>query len=103
MTLEFIKDQITQGAALDIRVETTSRSNMSYTYSVTLWYMTEDGKLSSMCLNGTLAEPLGTKLDKHGNLKGSGCGVDRVFLAEHSIRKAIKRYRETDFSTNSNN
>jgi hypothetical protein len=72
------------GATLEVIIHKTSKSNMTWYYTVKLWYVNTDGVVSSMWLNWFIAQMEGTKL-KNDYVKGYGLGTERSFQVAYNL------------------
>lgn len=93
--VKFTADLVAQavndmGGTFQVIIHSTSTSNLSYTYSVYLWYF--DGeKVSSLYLNYWLAFCMGKNLTDTDRIKGSGLGFSRADYALEQIKRILDR------------
>lgn len=59
-----------------VKTETVAKSGMSRTVSVFIPVQDRSSGLHIMCINYLTSEITGQKLDKNGNIKLYGCGMD---------------------------
>lgn len=79
-----------QGGRFEFVIHSTSKSNLSYKYSVFLWYfdsVTE--RVDRHYLNYWLAFCLGQNLTDNDKVKGSGLGFNRADYAIQQIAKIL--------------
>jgi hypothetical protein len=76
--LESAHYYLERGGLLSVSITHTSASNMSYRYSVKVYYPTERG-IDSLYLNWSISQLTTIRQHKNGNLKGGGCGFDRAY------------------------
>jgi hypothetical protein len=72
------------GATLEVIIHKTSKSNMTWYYTVKLWYLDSNGVVSAMWLNYFISQMEGTKL-KDDYVKGYGCGTERSFQVAYNL------------------
>jgi hypothetical protein len=72
------------GATLEVIIHKTSQSNMTWYYTVKLWYLDSNGVVSSMWLNWFISQMEGTKL-KNDYVKGYGLGTERSFQVAYNL------------------
>lgn len=77
-TLENAHFFLSRGGLLSVSITHTSQTNLSYRYSVKIYYPTERG-IDSLYMNWAIAQMTTIKQHKNGALKGSGVGFDRAF------------------------
>ena len=90
---EEVAQKIADGGKLLISITHTSQSNMSYRYKVDLAF-NKDGKTEIEHLSYWLAACWNESLHSgfFNELKGSGVGTDRYFLAAYNIGLTLKKY-----------
>ena len=80
------------GGKLDVTITGISASNMSYRYTVRLWYFDDVRQtVERMHLTYWLAAELGKNLTDNDELKGSGCGFERAHDAAYTIGLILER------------
>jgi len=67
---------IKDGSHIYVKTETVAKSGMSRTVSVFIPVQDRLSGLHIMCINYLTSEITGQKLDKKGNIKLHGCGMD---------------------------
>lgn len=93
--VKFTADLVAQavndmGGTFEVIIHSTSKSNLSYTYSVYLWYF--DGeRVSSLYLNYWLAFCMGQNLTDNDKIKGSGLGFSRADYALDQVKRILDR------------
>jgi Tfp pilus assembly PilM family ATPase len=90
-TLERVAEQAERGGYLVITIKSTSKSNMSFKFDVRQYY-TYEGQVISDYLNWTYAQLMGMKQNQHGEVKGSGIGIDRAFEVANNLQWLIEKY-----------
>lgn len=93
-TGELVAKKLADGGKLLISITHTSKSNLSYRYKVSLAYPGFDKKVQIDSLNYWLAACWNETLHNGAfdELKGSGVGTDRYFLAAYNIGLTLKEY-----------
>jgi hypothetical protein len=77
-TMENAHYFLERGGLLSVSITHTSQTNLSYRYSVKVYYPTERG-IDSLYMNWAISQLTTIRQHKNGALKGSGCGFDRAF------------------------
>lgn len=85
-TAEQIVKHMDNGGHLQVIIHKTSKSNLSWQYSVYLWFANDEGQIEKMWLNWFIATMEGTNLTAVGSyVKGSGVGTERSFLVAYNL------------------
>jgi hypothetical protein len=84
-------DAYNNGGNLEVIIHKTSQSNMTWYYTVKLWYLDSNGQVSSMWLNWFIAQMEGTKL-KNDYVKGYGLGTERSFQVAYNLGHHLKKF-----------
>ena len=92
--LAFINQGISGGLFV-FTIKSTSKSNMSFAYDLRLYFVNKAGQVDDYFVNWSYAQMLGMKLNKRGEIKGSGCGIDRAFECVNNLEAWYER--ETGF------
>jgi hypothetical protein len=77
-TLENAHYFLERGALLSVSITHTSQTNLSYRYSVKIYYPTDRG-IDSLYMNWAITQWTDIKQHKNGALKGNGIGFDRAY------------------------
>lgn len=85
--LERANKHLTNGGLLIVNITHTSKSNMSYSSDVTVYYTDTAGRVDYLSLNWVFSILTDYKLDKNGHLRGNGCGIDRRFLLAYELQQ----------------
>ena len=90
---EEVAQKIAEGGKLLISITHTSQSNLSYRYKVSIAF-NKNGKTEIESLNYWLAACWNERLHSGAfdELKGSGIGTDRYFLAAYNIGLTLKEF-----------
>jgi hypothetical protein len=82
-----------QGGSFEVVIHKTSESNLTWYYSVNLWYFDDKQKrVRCWCLNYVLSQYLGFgTLKDERHLKSSGVGTERSFLTAYILGGRIAR------------
>lgn len=81
------------GGKLEIIIHKTSKTNMTWRYSIRLWFTSPNTKLVDYWhLNGAIAELTGQKLTKDGYLTGNGIGAERSFQVAYMLGLICAEY-----------
>lgn len=93
-TAELVAKKLKDGGKLLISITHTSKTNLSYRYKVSLAYQGFDKKIQIDSLNYWLASCWNETLfsGAFDELKGSGVGTDRYFLAAYNIGQTLKEF-----------
>jgi hypothetical protein len=76
-----------------ITIKSTSKSNLSFKFDVRQYYQLEGSdKTVSIYLNWAYAQLMGMKRNEHGEVKGSGYGIDRAFEVANNLEGLISDY-----------
>jgi hypothetical protein len=93
--LALIVNQAISGGLFVFTIKSTSASNMSFSYDLRLYFVNKAGQVDDYFVNWSYAQMLGMKLNKRGEVKGSGCGIDRAFECVNNLEAWYER--ETGF------
>jgi len=93
--LALIVNQAISGGLFVFTIKSTSASNMSFSYDLRLYFVNKAGQIDDYFVNWSYAQMLGMKLNKRGEVKGSGCGIDRAFECMNNLEAWYER--ETGF------
>ena len=85
-----VKDYLDNGGKLEVIINKVSQSNLTWRYSVRLWY-SSNGQVDNLWLNGWLADIGNQKLTKEGYLTGYGIGIERSFLVAYNLGHALTK------------
>lgn len=92
-----IKDIMDNGGHLQVIIHKTSDTNLTWYYSVYLWYQNkETGKTENSWLNWFIAESLGKKLTKDNYLVGKGVGTERSFEVAYDLGHIVAFHLQLD-------
>ncbi len=78
-----------KGGKLEIIIHKVSSTNMTWRYSVRLWYVTDSGLADNLYLNYSLSLLGFGKLNKDGYLTGNGVGIERSFQVAYQLGHAL--------------
>jgi hypothetical protein len=81
-----------KGGKFEVIIHRTSSSNLSWKYSVRLWYVTNSGLVDNLYLNYSLSLLGFGNLTKEGYLKGNGVGIERSFQVMYQLGNALANY-----------
>lgn len=85
-TAEQIVKHMDNGGHIQVIIHKASKSNLSWQYSVYLWYANDKGQIDKLWLNWFIATMEGTKLTAVGSyVKGSGFGTERSFQVTYNL------------------
>jgi len=92
--LDRTADKIEQnGGFLVITIKSTSKSNLSFKFDVRQYYQqTGSNRIVSDYLNWTYAQLMGLRRNDHGEVKGSGLGIDRAFEVANNLEGLIETH-----------
>jgi hypothetical protein len=82
---------IDKGGLFVFTIKSTSASNMSFSYDLRLYFVNKEGQIDDYFVNWSYAQMLGMKLNKRGEVKGSGCGIDRAFECINNLEAWYER------------
>jgi len=86
-----------QGGHFEVIIHKTSQTNMTWRYSVKLWYVSPStGLVDFWHLNHAIAKLTGQKLTKDGYLTGNGIGFERSFQVVYELGWDIAKYGYVD-------
>jgi hypothetical protein len=85
-----------KGGRLEIVIHSCSKSNLTWRYSVRLWYVTDSGLVDNLYLNYSLSLLGFGKLNKAGYLVGNGGGIERSFQVAYQLGHALANFGFTD-------
>ncbi len=85
-----VKGYLDNGGKLEVIINKTSQSNLTWRYSVRLWYA-DNGQVGNWWLNGWLADIGNQKLTKEGYLTGYGVGTERSFQVVYNLGHALAK------------
>jgi hypothetical protein len=85
-----VKGYLDNGGKLEVIINKVSQSNLTWRYSVRLWYSV-NGQVDNLWLNGWLADIGNQKLTKEGYLTGYGVGTDRSFQVAYNLGHALAK------------
>ena len=86
-----------EGGKFEVIIHKTSKSNMTWRYSVRLWYVSPSTNLVEFWhLNGAIAHLTGQKLTKDGYLTGNGVGTERSFQVVYELGWDVAKYGYVD-------
>ena len=74
-----------KGGRLEVIIHKTSKSNLTWRYSVRLWYVNNSGEVDNLYLNYSLSLLGFGKLNKDGYLTGGGLGTERSFQIAYNL------------------
>jgi hypothetical protein len=82
-----------QGGSFEVVIHRTSQTNMTWYYTVNLWYFDERlGRVTSWNLNYVMSQYLGFgKLKDERHLRGSGVGTERGFETIYNLGFAVSK------------
>lgn len=88
--IELIKEYgIKNKSRIYVKTETVARSGMNRTVSIHIPYKDRCEDLHIMNISHLVAEATGKKLDKNGNIKLSGCGMDMHWYIVDKLAKSM--------------
>lgn len=93
-----IKDKADKGGKFEVIIHKQSKSNLTWRYSVRLWYSDESGKTEHWHLNWFLSQMSNQKLTKEGYLTGYGIGTERGFEVIYNLGLTLAKVLELDQS-----
>ena len=96
-----VKDYLDNGGKLEVIINKVSQSNLTWRYSVRLWY-SSNGQVDNLWLNGWLADIGNQKLTKEGYLTGYGIGIERSFLVAYNLGHALAKLLDLPKDSNNN-
>jgi hypothetical protein len=82
---------VEKGGLFVFTIKSTSASNMSFSYDLRLYFVNKAGQVDDYFVNWSYAQMLGMKLNKRGEVKGSGCGIDRAFECVNNLEAWYER------------
>jgi len=97
-----VKDYLDNGGKLEVIINKTSQSNLTWRYSVRLWYKDGSGEVGNWWLNGWLADIGNQKLTKEGYLTGYGVGTERSFQVVYNLGHALAKLLDLPQEPNGN-
>jgi hypothetical protein len=74
-----------KGGSLEVIIHRTSKSNLTWRYSVRLWYVNNSGLVDNLYLNYSLSLLGFGNLNKDGYLTGGGVGIERSFQIAYNL------------------
>ena len=81
-----------KGGKLEIIIHRVSSTNLTWRYSVRLWYCADNGLAESLHLNYSLYLLGFGNLNKEGYLTGNGVGIERSFQVAYQLGHALANY-----------
>lgn len=96
-----VKGYLDNGGKLEVIINKTSQSGLTWRYSVRLWY-SANGQVENLWLNGWLADIGNQKLTKEGYLTGYGVGIDRSFQVAYNLGHALGKLLDLPQEPNGN-
>ena len=81
-----------KGGKFEVIIHKTSSSNLTWKYSVRLWYVSNSGSVDNLYLNYSLSLLGFGNLTKEGYLKGNGVGIERSFQVMYQLGNALANY-----------
>jgi hypothetical protein len=85
-----------KGGRLEVIIHKTSSTNMTWRYSVRLWYVNNSGEVDNLYLNYGLSLLGFGKLNKDGYLTGSGIGTERSFQVAYQLGIVLANFGFSD-------
>lgn len=82
---QIVKHMDKDGGHLQVIIHKRSESNLTWQYSVYLWYANDKGEIDKIWLNWFIATLEGTKLTSKDYVKGYGLGTERSFQVVYSL------------------
>jgi hypothetical protein len=91
--LAHIAENAENGGLVVITIKSTSKSNLSFKFDVRQYYQqTGSNRIVSDYLNWTYAQLMGLRRNDHGEVKGSGLGIDRAFEVANNLEGLIETH-----------
>lgn len=86
-----------EGGKFEVIIHKTSKTNMTWRYSVRLWYVSPSLELVEFWhLNYAISKLTGQKLTKDGYLTGRGIGIERSFEVVYNLGLTLAEYGYVD-------
>lgn len=91
-----------KGGTLEVIIHRRSKSNLTWRYSVRLWYVNSSGLVDNLYLNYSLSLLGFGNLNKDGYLTGNGVGIERSFSIAYNLGAtlALMGYSDPNLEAN---